>query len=89
MRAKDLGCTLPGIPCLYSLDETGGEFEPYSALGTGPVPSHPELREFHRSLIGLRRHVSALRGPGLELLDVSTLQELSAFTGVQHRGLAL
>jgi glycosidase len=71
--------TLPGIPCLYSLDEIGGEFEPYASLGPFAGTTHPELRELHRMLIRLRRQVSALHGPGFELLEVTNDPDVLAY----------
>jgi cyclomaltodextrinase / maltogenic alpha-amylase / neopullulanase len=58
--ATALLLTLPGIPCIYTGDEVGAEFEPYK----GPPPisweGDPELYEWHRRLIELRRSVPAL-----------------------------
>jgi glycosidase len=61
--------TLPGIPCLYSFDEEGGEFEPYAPLAPLHAPANPELRELHHQLIALRHELDALRGSELRFLD--------------------
>jgi cyclomaltodextrinase / maltogenic alpha-amylase / neopullulanase len=61
--------TVPGVPCLFSFDEVGGEFEPYAGLGPIREPRYPELRALHRQLIDLRRSQPALQSPKLRLLD--------------------
>ncbi len=50
--------TLPGVPCLYSFDEVGAEYEPYTELR--PVSTdNPELRAFHARWIALHRKLGA------------------------------
>jgi glycosidase len=73
--------TLPGIPCLYSFDEVGAEYEPYRDLL--PVRTqNPELREFHARWIGLRANLPVLRTGDLTPLHVSERDEAYAF--VRH-----
>ncbi|HVW24417.1 MAG TPA: alpha-amylase family glycosyl hydrolase [Polyangiaceae bacterium] len=67
--------TLPGVPLLYSFDEGGAAFEPYDERAPSVRTPHPELVEFHRRLIELRRDVASLHGPGLEALYVGAHDE--------------
>jgi cyclomaltodextrinase len=78
--------TIPGLPCLFSFDEVGGEFEPYAGLGPIKQPRYPELRALHRRLIALRRSQAALQSPDLALLssgdqDVSMYLRPATATG--------
>ena len=52
--------TLPGLPCLYTGDEVGAEYQPYSQ--TGPIDwTDPHgLRDVTKKLIALRRGTPAL-----------------------------
>jgi glycosidase len=61
--------TLPGIPCLYTFDEIGAEYQPYEE-NTPLQPKNEALRNFHRRLIALRRDEPALHGPQLHALHV-------------------
>ncbi|HKU45037.1 MAG TPA: alpha-amylase family glycosyl hydrolase, partial [Polyangiales bacterium] len=70
--------TLPGVPCLYSKDEIGAEFEPYEALPQRP-PAHPELRAFHRRLIEARRTRPALASPDFQVLHAGSNDEVYAY----------
>jgi glycosidase len=71
--------TLPGIPCLFSFDEVGGEFDPYAVRGPIAPPPRPALRAFHEKLIWLRRATPALRGRGFALLFVDDDREVLAY----------
>lgn len=59
--ATALLLTLPGIPCIYTGDEYGLEFEPYQQveplLFKGQFPG---LREYHKKLIALHKTVPSL-----------------------------
>jgi glycosidase len=47
--------TLPGTPCLFMGDEVGLEFAPYRQRTPVAWPANPDLLEFHRRLIALRK----------------------------------
>jgi cyclomaltodextrinase / maltogenic alpha-amylase / neopullulanase len=63
--------SLPGIPCLYSFDEVGAEFEPYGALNQQRALDQPALFEFHKRWIHLRRTHPAFKGNGYLPLAVA------------------
>jgi glycosidase len=53
--------TLPGIPCIYTGDEYGLEFEPYQQLEPLVFEERfPGLRDYHRKLIALRKSIPSL-----------------------------
>ncbi|WP_437802310.1 alpha-amylase family glycosyl hydrolase [Sorangium sp. So ce693] len=56
--------TLPGIPCVYTFDELGAEYEPYGGLAPVSRPPRGQLARHYERLIRLRRGVAALRSPG-------------------------
>ena len=59
--ATALLLTLPGIPCIYTGDEYGLEFEPYQQLE--PLVFEEQflgLRDYHKKLINLRKSVPSL-----------------------------
>lgn len=74
--------TLPGLPCLYTLDEVGAAYEPYAGLN--PVAFEPKLplREYYRTLIALRRSTPALRAAGFVPVHSGERDELYAY--VRH-----
>jgi cyclomaltodextrinase / maltogenic alpha-amylase / neopullulanase len=55
--------TLPGVPCIYMGDEVGLEFSPYAQRGPVSWPSDPDLVQFHRRLIALRKEHELGSGP--------------------------
>jgi glycosidase len=59
--ATALLLTLPGIPCVYTGDEYGLEFEPYQELTPLTFEEKfPGLRAYHQKLIALRKSVPSL-----------------------------
>jgi glycosidase len=70
--AAALVLTLPGIPCVYTGEEVGAEYEPYGEAGTVDWDADPHgLREWYRALCHLRRSRPALHGPGWARADVA------------------
>jgi glycosidase len=76
--ATALLLTLPGLPALYSFDEVGAEFEPYAALSQIRL-HNPELREFHKRFIWLRRTHAAFAGVIFEPLPLQSGTEVYAY----------
>jgi cyclomaltodextrinase / maltogenic alpha-amylase / neopullulanase len=59
--ATALLLTLPGVPCLYTGDEYGLEFEPYQQLEPLTFEEqYPGLRDYHKKLIALRKEIPSL-----------------------------
>jgi len=59
--ATALLLTLPGIPCIYTGDEYGLEFEPYQQLEPLTFEErYPGLRDYHKRLIALRKALPSL-----------------------------
>jgi cyclomaltodextrinase len=59
--ATALLLTLPGIPCIYTGDEYGLEFEPYQQLEPLTFEEKfPGLRDYHKKLIALRNALPSL-----------------------------
>ena len=55
--------TLPGVPCLFTGEERGAEYDPYAARAPLDGGSHPELRAWIQGLVAMRRaHPSLWRG---------------------------
>jgi glycosidase len=59
--ATALLLTLPGIPCIYTGDEYGLEFEPYQELTPLTFEEQvPGLRDYHKRLVSLRKTLPSL-----------------------------
>lgn len=72
--------TLPGIPCIYTADEVGEFFSPYF----DPQPlsweeKFPGLREYHKSLIALRKEIASLHSRNWQILEVEPHQQLFGY----------
>ena len=62
--------TLPGLPCVYTGDEVGAEFEPYGT--TTPIDWSDEhnLRPYVQQLIDLRRSIPSLHSRDWQPVEV-------------------
>jgi cyclomaltodextrinase len=71
--------TLPGLPSLYTGDEVGAEFEPYSEGPPLSWEDRAEWRDWYRRLIDLRRQSPALRSGSLRMLDIEPRDQVLAY----------
>jgi glycosidase len=74
--ATALLMTLPGLPVVYTGDEIGAEFQPY----TEPPPltweeRFPGLRDYHKRLIHLRRNTPSLYSRQWQRLDTTLVPQ--------------
>ncbi len=76
--------TLPGIPCIYTGDEYGLEFEPYQQLE--PLvfdEKHPGLRDYHKRLIALRKALPSLYSRNLTIIKPDAMPQ-TVFSYVRY-----
>lgn len=71
--------TLPGMPCLFTGDEVGAEYEPYQTPGPIDWTDQYGLRDDVRRLIALRRQTPALHSRGWQPLELSPAEPLFAY----------
>ncbi|HEX5556317.1 MAG TPA: alpha-amylase family glycosyl hydrolase [Gaiellales bacterium] len=70
--AAALVLTLPGIPCVYTGEEVGAEYEPYGEAGVVDWEADPHgLREWYRALCRLRASRPALRGAAWARVEIA------------------
>jgi cyclomaltodextrinase len=68
--------TLPGIPCIYTGDEYGLEFEPYQQVEPLDfVEQYPELRGYHKRLIALRKAHRSLYSRNLIIIKPDAMPQ--------------
>ena len=76
--------TLPGIPCLYTGDEYGLEFEPYQQVEPLIFEEQvPGLRDYHRHLIELRMEIPSLRSRLWDPITTDAIPQ-SVFTYIRY-----
>jgi glycosidase len=71
--------TLPGLPCLYTGDEVGAEYQPYDQAGPIEWGDRHGLRDLTKKLIALRRDTPALHSPEWLPLAVEPATPLFAY----------
>lgn len=71
--------TLPGLPCIYTGDEVGAEFEPYATIGDIDWTDHHDLRSHVRKLIHLRNELPGLRSREWTALAVEPANQLFGY----------
>lgn len=74
--ATALLLTLPGIPCIYTGDEYGLEFEPYQQLEPLTFEERvPGWRDYHKKLIALRKSIPSLHSRLFSLLKTDPVPQ--------------
>ncbi len=74
--ATALLLTLPGIPCIYTGDEYGLEFEPYEELTPLTFKEqYPGLRDYHKRLIDLRKAYPSLHSRQWSRIDPDAVRQ--------------
>lgn len=78
--------TLPGLPCIYTGQEVGAEFEPYRT--PGPISWHDrhQLRPYYRHLVALRKEVPALHSRDWEILPARSQAQTYAYARYDAAG---
>jgi glycosidase len=77
--AAALLLTLPGIPCIYTGQEYGAEFEPYAWGGPILWEDKHGVRGYYRHLVSLRRQVPSLHSPHWEILQLRASQQVFGY----------
>jgi glycosidase len=68
--------TLPGVPCIYTGDEYGLEFEPYQQLEPLTFEERvPGLRDYHKKLIALRKSIPSLHSRLFSLITLDAVPQ--------------
>jgi cyclomaltodextrinase len=78
--------SLPGLPCLYTGDEVGAEYQPYSRTGPIDWTDHRGLRGDTKKLIALRRGTPALHSREWLPLSVEPATPLFAYLRTNDAG---
>jgi glycosidase len=71
--------TLPGLPCVYTGDEIGAQYEPYGQLDPIDWTDSHGLRQYFRQLISLRRDYASLHSREWLRLPAEPATPLYAF----------
>ncbi len=84
MVAAAMLLTLPGLPCIYTGQEVGAEFEPYKTLGPISWRDAHRLRGYYQRLISLRTKLPSLRSRHWQPLKVDSPHQVYAY--LRHAG---
>ena len=78
--ATALLLTLPGIPCIYTADELGHWFLPYSdGVPLSSRERYRGLRDYHKQLIALRKEIPSLHSRHWQLLDAEPASQVLGY----------
>jgi cyclomaltodextrinase / maltogenic alpha-amylase / neopullulanase len=80
--------TLPGLPCIYTGDEVGAEYQPYSQTGPIDWTDRHGLSDVTKKLIALRRDTPALHSREWSPLTVNPATPLFAYLRTRKNGKA-
>jgi cyclomaltodextrinase / maltogenic alpha-amylase / neopullulanase len=82
--ATALLLTLPGVPCLFTGDEYGLEFEPYRQVEPLTFEEqYPGLRDYHKKLITLRKNIPSLHSRLMSLITPDAVPQ-TAFSFIRY-----
>ena len=85
--ATALLLTLPGVPCIYTGDELGEEFQPYQ--DSGPlswIERVPGLRDYHKPLISLRKEHPSLHARQWTPIELKPAPNQVAYAYLRYHG---
>jgi cyclomaltodextrinase len=71
--------TLPGIPCLYTGQEVGADYEPYKSSQPIGWDDFDGLRDWYKRLIALRRDQPALRSRDLRMVQTAGNEQVLVY----------
>jgi len=77
--AAALLLTLPGAPCVYTGQEVGAEFEPYTTIHPISWQDKHGLRGYYRKLIALRKRMPSLHSRKFQILKADSMQQVFAY----------
>jgi len=78
--ATALLLTLPGLPCIYTADEAGQWFLPYSdATPLSWRERYPGLRDYHKKLIALRKDIPSLHSRLWQIIEVEPASQVLGY----------
>jgi glycosidase len=71
--------TLPGLPCIYTGQEVGAEYEPYRTNEAISWEDAQGLRDYYKQLISLRKNTPALHSRRWDIVPAESSRQVYAY----------